>query len=465
MTTTPYAYTEPVEEPIRPGRPSFLTRCAQAVTQSALDRAVVTIFPIAAVLLASGHTSHKLLTVAIATVCWFVAVQSCFRHPRLSTVALGTGFVTAIGTIAGLAAVSLLDVWLPGFELSSVQLLLMAAGIFLTLGAVEAWAPGAGSRRRMLFVGADEGIREVLDELKRKPHLPFDVIGFVDDTRTNGAGPARWLGTTGDLAAILRADRPELVVLGPSARRADALSDLLDLTSLEIRVVDLHHFDEHAFGKVPVHRITPEWFMSVLHLYQRPYSRFIKRTFDLLIASIALIVLAPILLAVALLVRATSPGPVLFRQVRLGEGGKVFEMLKFRTMVDGAEKPGVAVWAKPDDARVTRVGQVLRRTRLDELPQFWSVLRGDMSIVGPRPERPEFLELLRETVPFWTSRHLVKPGITGWAQVRRGYTSDTAGTAEKLAYDLYYLKYRSLLLDVAIVWQTARIVLSGSGAR
>src|SRR6266511_5617375 len=197
--------------------------------------------------------------------------------------------------------------------------------------------------------------------------------------------------------------------------------------------------------------------MYVLH--------FNERTFDLLVASVALIVLAPILVAVALIVRASSSGPILFRQVRLGEGGKVFEMLKYRTMVVGAEKPGVAVWAKADDSRVTPAGQVLRRTRLDELPQFWNVIRGDMSIVGPRPERPEFLELLRDTVPFWTRRHLVKPGITGWAQVRRGYTADVMGTADKLSYDLYYLKYRSLFFDLAIAMRTVGIVLSGFGSR
>jgi exopolysaccharide biosynthesis polyprenyl glycosylphosphotransferase len=205
--------------------------------------------------------------------------------------------------------------------------------------------------------------------------------------------------------------------------------------------------------------------MGVLHLYQRPYSRIVKRTFDILAAGTALLLAAPLLLAVALIVRATSSGPILFRQLRLGEGGKLFQICKFRTMVENAEKDGVAVWAREDDPRVTTIGRALRRTRLDELPQLWNVLRGDMSVVGPRPERPEFIELLQETVPFWTRRHLVKPGITGWAQVRRGYTADAMGTAEKLSYDLYYLKYRSLVFDLAIATQTFRIVLSGFGSR
>ena len=169
--------------------------------------------------------------------------------------------------------------------------------------------------------------------------------------------------------------------------------------------------------------------------------------------------------AVCVAVRASGPGPIFFRQLRLGEAGRQFEVCKFRTMIDRAEEPGVAVWAGKDDARVTQVGILLRRMRLDELPQLWNVLRGDMSIVGPRPERPEFLELLSEAVPFWTRRNLVKPGITGWAQIRQGYTADVNGAAEKLAYDLYYLKYRSLLFDIAITSRTFGTVLTGFGSR
>lgn len=454
------------DEAISPAAGSIVARRENVVADLDLDRAAVVLVPVAGVLLATGLSSQKVFTIAVAASVWFIALRSSYSRPRLSALALGTGVVTAVGTISGLAAVSLLDFWLPGFELSTRQLLLMTAGVFLTSSIFEARTQRPTSRRRLLLVGADEGIQELLEELVRNPRLPFEVIGIVDDERADSVGAAPRLGTTGELGPILRGERPDLVVLGSEARRREeVLSHVLDVAPLDIRVVDVHHFNEHAFGKVPVHHLSPVWFMSVLHLYQRPYSRFVKRTFDLLVASVALLVLAPILLALPLIVRASSPGPIFFRQLRLGEGGKLFEMLKYRTMVDGAEEPGIAVWAKADDSRVTPVGRVLRRTRLDELPQFWNVLRGDMSIVGPRPERPEFLELLRETVPFWTRRHLVKPGITGWAQVRRGYTSDTLGTAEKLAYDLYYLKYRSLLLDLAIAARTVRIVLSGFGSR
>jgi exopolysaccharide biosynthesis polyprenyl glycosylphosphotransferase len=205
--------------------------------------------------------------------------------------------------------------------------------------------------------------------------------------------------------------------------------------------------------------------MSLLDLYRRSYSRTAKRILDLAFALSGLLIFAPLLPLVALLVRRSGPGPVLYRQVRLGQGGNTFEILKFRTMTDGAEEPGKALWAEVCDERVTAVGRFLRRTRLDELPQLWNVLRGDMSIVGPRPERPEFRELLEAEIPFWMQRHIVKPGITGWAQVHHGYTSDVAGAAEKLSYDLYYVKHRSLALDLEIVAKTVRVVLSGNGAQ
>jgi lipopolysaccharide/colanic/teichoic acid biosynthesis glycosyltransferase len=203
----------------------------------------------------------------------------------------------------------------------------------------------------------------------------------------------------------------------------------------------------------------------VLHLYQRRYPRAVKRGTDIVVAGTALVVLAPALLVIALLVRLSGRGPVLYRQLRCGEGGRTFEIVKFRTMVVDAEHAHGAVWAGADDPRVTRVGRFLRRARVDEIPQLWNVLRGEMSIVGPRPERPELLPVIEEHLPFFTRRHLVKPGITGWAQIRLGYTDDPVGAADKLAYDLFYLRHRSLALDLAIAFKTAGTLLTGSGAR
>lgn len=457
------AYGEARDEAIR--RDDALAAARRLAFVGAVDRVAIVVLPVAAILVVSGPSATKLFAFAVASTIWYLALRKSSSSPRLSGLAIGTSVGAAVGSLSGLAAVSIVDFWLPGVQLSTRELLVMTACLFLTWSVFDARLQRAAIRRRLLFVGADDAVQETLAELTGNSRLPFDVVGIVDDERADEIGDAPWLGTTGELGTILRQNRPDLVVLGSEARRAEALSHVLDAAPLDIRVLDVHHFNEHAFGKIPVYHLSPVWFMSVLHLYQRPYSRFVKRTFDLVIASVALFFLVPVLALVALIVRVSSPGPVFFRQLRLGEGGELFEILKYRTMVDGAEEAGKAVWATADDSRITSVGRVLRRTRLDEVPQLWNVLRGEMSIVGPRPERPEFLELLRDTVPFWTRRHLVKPGITGWAQVRRGYTADTSGTAEKLAYDLYYLKYRSLLFDFAIAARTVGIVLSGFGSR
>jgi lipopolysaccharide/colanic/teichoic acid biosynthesis glycosyltransferase len=177
-----------------------------------------------------------------------------------------------------------------------------------------------------------------------------------------------------------------------------------------------------------------------------------------------LVVFLPLFLLICLAL-GISGGPVFYRQTRSGEGGKLFQVLKFRTMSPDAEAGGGAVWASAQDPRVTKVGRILRRTRLDELPQFWNVLRGEMSVVGPRPERPEYLRLLEREVSYWNRRLLLKPGITGWAQIHLGYTDSVSGARSKLSYDLYYLKHRSLSFDVVILIATLRLLFTGRGAR
>jgi lipopolysaccharide/colanic/teichoic acid biosynthesis glycosyltransferase len=201
--------------------------------------------------------------------------------------------------------------------------------------------------------------------------------------------------------------------------------------------------------------------MSVLHLYQHSYSRTTKRAFDVAVAVTALVVTAPLFPLIALLVKGTH-GPIFYRPTRLGEQGRRFKILKFRTMRIDAESGG-PVWAQQGDPRTTQVGRLLRKTRLDEIPQLINVLRGEMSIVGPRPERPEFLDLLEETVPFWSRRHLLRPGITGWAQLRAGYAADAVATEEKLSFDLWYLRHQSLTVDLLICARTLPSLLLGVG--
>jgi exopolysaccharide biosynthesis polyprenyl glycosylphosphotransferase len=307
----------------------------------------------------------------------------------------------------------------------------------------------AAERRRVLIVGAREGGEELIEQLWLDGDRRYEVVGIVDDEQGSTFAGVPVLGGLAELSSVVEEQRPDLVVLAVSRNRLEAFTSLLDAAGTRFDLLGLAEFHEQAFGRVPVRHLNAAWFMSVLHFYRRPYGRFAKRGFDLVFAGLGLVATAPLLPVIALLVRRT-PGPAIFRQERLGEGGRTFTIYKFRTMRADAEE-GRPMWAEERDPRATGLGRFLRRTRLDELPQLWNVLKGDMSIVGPRPERPEFLEALQETVPFWTRRHLVKPGITGWAQV---HGRDSVPWKDRFAMDLWYIDHWSLWLDVKIVFMT-----------
>jgi exopolysaccharide biosynthesis polyprenyl glycosylphosphotransferase len=428
----------------------------------AMLRVCAVFLPVVAILGVSQPSA--IVAVLVAGLIWLLALRSTFSSSVQMTRDLG-GSQVLVGTLTGLAMVSLVGFWFPELHLAPWALLLTAALILIAALCMQALLRQSLPRRRVLVVGATQGGTELVDELARQPELPFDCLGIVGDHRSNGSSDGQIIAGTADLPAIVARERPDIVVLTDAPERWQALGALLELASPTFRIVGLHHFYEYAFGRVPVRYLSPVWFMSVLHLYQRPYSRITKRAYDLVVAAAALVLVAPIMLVLAMLVRLSTPGPIFFRQVRLGEFGSTFGMLKFRTMKDDAERPGNPMWAEEHDPRVTTVGRFLRRWRLDELPQLLNVLRGEMSIVGPRPERPEFVPELSKEVPYWSRRHLVKPGITGWAQVCQGYAADVESAADKLSYDLYYLKHRALALDLAIAAKTARVLVSGFGSR
>jgi exopolysaccharide biosynthesis polyprenyl glycosylphosphotransferase len=401
---------------------------------------------------------------SVITSIWVMAL----RRTATSTHTLGVESFSAaaVGTGTGLAAISLLNFWVLATLISPSTLALMAVAVFAGALIFQAVASRTlALRRRVAVVGTDDGALDLIRELENAGNGRFESVGVIAD-HSNGLKPGgtRFLGRTVDLIEIVRREDLELIVCSSPRQRTDTVQQLLDAGVTSIRVVDALEFSELASGRVAIRRITPSWFSDVLDIAATNYSARSKRIFDAVFAGTALVLTAPLCLAIALGVRLSGPGPVFYRQVRSGEGGKLFGMLKFRTMIPEAET-GVPVWASENDPRATRIGRMLRKTRLDELPQLWNVLRGEMSLVGPRPERVEFLELLRDAVPFWTRRHLLKPGITGWAQVSLAYTDDTAGAADKLSYDLYYLKHRSLALDALIVLKTFKVVLFGTGAR
>jgi exopolysaccharide biosynthesis polyprenyl glycosylphosphotransferase len=401
-----------------------------------------------------GPSATALAGSTLLASVWLVSLRSAFAAVHFT---LGPAVRTAVGTTTGMVAVSAVAMWVPGLGMSTSTIVALTISVFALTTIWEAVAQRVVGKRRVLVIGTSASAAAVADAIAVEGNAPFTVVGAVDDTPDD---PAR-LGSVAELTRIIDEQRPELVVLTDGESSAKALDRLLDAPASGLKLVGQAHFFDHAFGRIPLADLKPTWFMSIFHLWHRPYTRFAKRTFDIVCATVILLFAGLLMLAAAALVRLT-PGPVIYCQTRVGEGGRPFRMLKFRTMRADAEAPGPA-FAQLADPRVTKVGRVLRRTHVDELPQLWNVLRGEMSIVGPRPERPEFIPTIEEAVPFFTRRLLVKPGITGWAQLRHDYASDADGAAEKLSYDLWYLRHRNLVVDLAICVKTFSSILARPG--
>jgi sugar transferase (PEP-CTERM system associated) len=315
---------------------------------------------------------------------------------------------------------------------------------------------------RVLFLGTNQVARAIANELQARPELGIAAIGFVDDSVTRGEaiGGARVLGPVSELRDIVARTQTERIVVGLTERRgALPTGDLLDLRFSGIAIQDAAQLFEATFGRVSTRELRPSQLIFSEELGPRQRSVMLQRWYSLFIAIVGVTVFAPVMLLIALAVKLTSPGPILYRQRRVGQHGVPFEVYKFRSMVVDAESETGAVWATKDDPRVTRVGRIIRKTRLDELPQLINVLKGEMSIVGPRPERPEFVRTLSEQIPFYRQRHFVKPGITGWAQINHKYGDTLEDTIIKLEYDLYYIKNLSPALDAVIIFHTAKVML------
>jgi len=443
---SPNATLEPWAE--RRGFRSALFNARWKRGAGAIGRVAAVALPVVTLAYPSGLAVAPATGLTLTVVLmWWAALRIA---SRATLYVLGPAFAAAVGTTIGLQLVAALVLWVPHLELSALVLGEVAVLVFLFATGWEMLVQKYLARpQKVLVLGPSNAASDVVDEADRAAEPGFEVLGV--------------LGSLADISELVDAQQPDLVVIA-DADPGPAVDRLLETSWRNFRVVSVSHFFEHAFGRVPLKHITPAWFMSVLHLRQRSYDEWSKRAFDVSVAVVALVLMAPFFVLVACAVRLSGK-QVFFRQIRLGERGRVFQMYKFRTMVLPAEPDGRARWAEECDPRVTGVGRFLRRTRLDELPQLWNVLRGEMSIVGPRPERPEFVHVLEETVPFWNRRLLVKPGITGWAQVRSGYAADRNATIEKLSYDLWYVRHRTLLLDLAICAKTFLTVVSGSGAR
>ncbi|MDE2095002.1 MAG: TIGR03013 family PEP-CTERM/XrtA system glycosyltransferase, partial [Burkholderiales bacterium] len=267
-----------------------------------------------------------------------------------------------------------------------------------------------------------------------------------------------------DCARELKVDE---IVVALAERRGGSmpLRELLDCKIGGIRISDLSTHFEKLLGQIRIDHLHAGWLIFGDGFAQGFYRTSAKRVFDVLCALLLLVLASPVLLVAALAIMVDSKGPVFYRQERVGHAGRTFQVLKFRSMRVDAEQSGLPQWAAAKDNRVTRVGAVIRQFRIDELPQLLNVLKGEMSLVGPRPERPYFVDQLTRDIPYYAVRHSVKPGVTGWAQVRYQYGATVADSLEKLQYDLYYVKNHSLFLDIVILFETISVVLSGKGAR
>src|SRR6266699_2886643 len=328
---------------------------------------------------------------------------------------------------------------------------------------------GDALKRRVLVLGSGSRAAEVEGLLSRLgSRAGFHLVGFVlCGDEQPGRNKSKLLGDCNALRSLVAQHRIDEIVVGVRDRRNGhfPMCKLLECKLEGTGIVDVLTFFERETGYVQLNSLSASWMVFSEGFSKTGLQKFLKSSFDICVCGAMLVATLPIMLGAALAIWLETGRPILYRQKRVGESGQVFEILKFRSMRTDAEKDGVARWAKKNDDRVTRVGKLLRLTRVDELPQLINVMRGDMSFVGPRPERPPFVHDLSRKVPFYASRHSVKPGITGWAQVRYPYGASVDDAVQKLQFDLYYVKNRSLFLDLVILFQTAQVVLFGKGAR
>ncbi len=325
-----------------------------------------------------------------------------------------------------------------------------------------------GTPERMLIMGTGPTGISLARDIISRPELQLKVVGFLDEKGENiGKSLVNpgIIGAAANVGEIAQQEKIDHVVISLLERRGMMpVRQLLHLKFAGVKVEDAHSFYERMTGRIVLERLSPSWLILSDGFRKSTLLIVAKRAIDVILSLIALVLCLPLFAVTAAAIALESGGPVLFRQGRTGLNGKPFEMLKFRSMYKDAEAAGPQ-WAATGDHRITRIGKWIRKFRIDELPQVINVLRGEMSIVGPRPERPEFVSMLEEQIPFYGLRHFVRPGITGWAQVKYQYGASVEETKTKLEYDLFYIKHLSVMLDFAVLFETAKVMLSGRGAK
>jgi sugar transferase (PEP-CTERM system associated) len=326
----------------------------------------------------------------------------------------------------------------------------------------------------IILLGSADLINKIKKEISERKDCGYDIVAEVPEAKRmdkpESAGrknPQNFIGQKYEgLSQLARAKGIEKVVVALEEKRNNfPIKELLKCRVNGIEVIDGNSFYEMLTGKLVVKAINPSWLIFSEGFRKSRTRRFLKRSADLILSFVMLVVFLPLMGLIAILIKLDSRGPVMFSQERVGEKGKIYRMHKFRSMVEDAEKMSGPVWTQDDDKRITLVGNIIRKLRIDELPQLWNVLKGNMSFVGPRPEREHFVKQLKKKVPYYSERFTVKPGITGWAQVSYGYGASEEDAIEKLNYDLFYIKNMSFFMDLMIVLRTIKIVLFRKGAR
>jgi sugar transferase (PEP-CTERM system associated) len=351
---------------------------------------------------------------------------------------------------------------------------IMLYGSVLVLGLAPLWrivftdtVRRAQGAQKILFLGTSPAVHEIIATFRERPELGMMPIGFLGvEDRLDTLDGVPCLGPVGGLRATVAELEPDRIVVGMKERRDTLpIEQLLDLRFAGVQIEDSAATYETVFHRVSIRELRPSQLVFSAELGPQPTMVATQAMYSWILALAGFIIGLPLMLAVALAVKLFSKGPVFYRQTRVGRGGVPFTLYKFRSMYPDAEKKSGAVWASKDDPRVTPVGRWLRKLRLDEMPQLFNVIRGDMSLVGPRPERPEFVQMLQEKIPYYRQRSCVKPGVTGWAQINHKYGDTIEDVTIKLEYDLYYIKNLAPSLDAYILFHTAKTVLLGRGAQ
>lgn len=408
------------------------------------------------------------------SIVWLaIAFLHDFHNPLKAADLVPNLFILSRICVVILSLYLLIYFFAPRDLLPRLFVLLFAAATFALVGLWRGIYSTVLARqlfqRPLLILGAGWAGQTMARALQRHSRAGYHVVGFVDDNPAKQGQLVEGqpvLGTTERLRTLAEQTRTaEIVVAITHDLPGSLIQALMDCQERGIAITPMATLYEEITARVPVEHIGDSWYVALPlnHAGTGALYPLLKRTIDVIVATGGLLIFAVLLPFIAVLLYLDSPGPIFYTQERVGKGGRIYRVLKLRTMVPDAESGGQAVWAQANDSRITRVGRFLRRMHVDELPQFINVLRGEMSIVGPRPERPEFVAELEKQIPFYRTRHAIKPGMAGWAQVNHGYAGSVEDALVRLQYDLYYIKHQSIWLDFLILFRTLWAMLTFRG--